>query len=160
MNKKIVATLEYGKKCSTQICLIWIKINAISTIFFLVVPLIYIENGYLLGIIPCLVLFLIAINTMKYHINVDKEIKLWKDDAVQLKATSKIIDEETFIGEIPTTYYKIEIYFKYQNKRIKKISGGQKRFKGYATIYRKYSNRVIDILYSPKYDQVMILKDK
>lgn len=32
------------------------------------------------------------------------------------------------------------------------------RFNGYSSALEKYVNREIDIMYSPKYDQVMILK--
>ena len=32
--------------------------------------------------------------------------------------------------------------------------------KGYHSIWSKYANKELRILYSPKYDQVMILKDK
>ena len=58
---------------------------------------------------------------------------------------------------------KIVLRFRYAGRRIEKYSGGEngERFaeRGYFNILAHYVDREINILYSPKYDQVLILKE-
>lgn len=49
-------------------------------------------------------------------------------------------------------YLNAELYFADSNALIPEING-------YDKVFWKYVNRKISILYSPKYDQVMFLKD-
>lgn len=58
---------------------------------------------------------------------------------------------------------KIVLRFRYAGRRVEKYSGGEngERFaeRGYFNILAHYVDREINILYSPKYDQVLILKE-
>ena len=58
---------------------------------------------------------------------------------------------------------KIVLRFRCAGRRIEKYSGGEngERFaeRGYFNILAHYVDREINILYSPKYDQVLILKE-
>ncbi len=87
------------------------------------------------------------------------KIKLWLDDAVTLKAYSQKIDEHK-LGIQPKAT-KIQVTFTFDNNHYKrqstyKVFGG---YEGCVGCFNKYADKEVDILYSPKYDEVMILKD-
>ena len=83
------------------------------------------------------------------------EIEKWLQDAVECRASIKRLD----IEDIKYQSYQIEVEFDYKDRNIKKISN---RFNmvidGYPKIFAKYHNKTVNILYSEKYDEVMILK--
>lgn len=94
-----------------------------------------------------------------------KKIKKWAEDSVRLTAYSSSLDNAmVFSGFIPLRAKKISVKFKYDGRTIIKESGRTgahiSSLNGYSALLKKYADREIDILYSPKYDQVMILKDK
>lgn len=86
-----------------------------------------------------------------------KKIIVWMADAVPLKAYCREIDRDR-PGFQPAAV-KIQVKFKYNNKKYTRIStakvfGG---LKGYLGTYKKYADKDINILFSPEYDEVMIL---
>ena len=86
-------------------------------------------------------------------------IKLWLEDAVEVKAYSKKIDEKRFGFQPVAT--KIQVSFTLDNRTYKidstyNVFGG---YKGYVGCFNKYADREVKIMYSPKYNEVMILKD-
>ena len=89
-----------------------------------------------------------------------RRIYLYLEDAVQLSAYSKSID--ALYGRL--RFYngvKIKISFIFQGKNYIKISGNPNKDNfenGYDRVFIKYCDKKIDILYSPRYDEVMILK--
>ncbi len=93
-----------------------------------------------------------------------KKIKVWMQDAVPYTVFAEKADEDR-IGYrwkyLPAV--RIVVRFRYQGRRITRFSGegrnGLNTRDGYAPGWNKYCNREIDILYSPKYDQVIVLKD-
>lgn len=88
-----------------------------------------------------------------------KKMMLWMQDAVCLTAHSKTLDRRNHPPHLPE--YAIEIDFVYNDRLIIKRSGNPEKSKSrYDTIFGYYTNREIKILYSPSYDEVMILKDK
>ena len=54
---------------------------------------------------------------------------------------------------------KLKVSFKYNKKKYVKYSG-TKQTNGYDSVFLKYSDAQITILYSPQFDEVMILDDK
>ena len=56
---------------------------------------------------------------------------------------------------------KIQVAFEFNGQKYSHLSGDNpnKIEKGYERIWVKYADREINILYSPTYDQVLILKD-
>ncbi len=81
------------------------------------------------------------------------------EDAISIKAYSKKIGE-TRLGLQPKGT-KIQIEFaigevKYKRQSTVKVFGGKE---GYVSWFNKYINRDVKILYSTKYDEVMIIKD-
>ncbi len=89
-----------------------------------------------------------------------KEISKWLEDAQEATAVSRLVGEH-YMGMQPKVG-KIEITFWLDGKRYVREStakgwGGQK---GYMACFRKYAERNVRILYSAKYDKVMIPKDQ
>lgn len=89
-----------------------------------------------------------------------KKIIIWLEDAIETTAYSKQMGENR-LGAQPKAV-KIQLKFKidditYRRDSTAKVFGGQK---GYLGTYKKYADREISILYSKKYDEVLILKDK
>ena len=158
---KIESSLEYGR-----------IYNGIWTLFFyfsfvlgglvaigLVAIAIYENNMlYLLGewflILFCSILIWMIIKYRK----INKKIDLWITDAVELNATCKCIDKD-FGGT--RTLYRIMVRFYYNDAPIIRKSGdcrNENVKSGFDRVFRKYLDKKIKILYSPKYDQVLILK--
>ena len=96
-----------------------------------------------------------------------KKIKVWMQDAVPYTVFAEKADEDRTgvhrVRHYITPAVRIAVRFRYQGRRITRFSGeGQKGVNtrdGYSPGWYKYCNREIDILYSPKYDQVIVLKD-
>ena len=109
-----------------------------------------------------IVLILVLIKNQKTK----KLVIMWVQDAVLLKAYTKKLD--SFNTELPFLILPeqtlLEVHFVYSDKKQSQISKGAmiggKKQKGHHKIFSKYADKEIDILYSPKYDQVLILKAK
>ena len=108
--------------------------------------------------------FLILPYSMLSYLRIRKIVNVWKEDAVEIGAWA-IEKDRNRINLI--LRIKISLEFYYNGKKYVKESGEKNDMQqdliyyapGYDSVYRKYVNRDIRILYSPKYDQVMILKD-
>lgn len=88
-----------------------------------------------------------------------QKLRVWLDDAVQIRAYSKKIGENR-LGIQPKAT-KIQVRFSlndivHNKESTVKLFGGQS---GYAGWFNNYADRKVDILYSPEYDEVMIIKD-
>lgn len=89
---------------------------------------------------------------------IKKKVGLWLNDAVELKAYSR----ETMripAGLFSLRQISIEVVFKYGGEFIIQKNGKQKWLQ-FAPYLVKYANKKINILYSPTYNEVMILKDQ
>lgn len=94
---------------------------------------------------------------------VREKIFIWIEDSVELTAYSKKIGVKYWIG-IPLI--KIQVEFEKDGIKYVRTSEKEEHGKvdmgrpiGYFAGISKYVDRKIKILYSPKYDQVMVLKD-
>ena len=91
-----------------------------------------------------------------------KKILLWLDDAIETNAHSYLYSKTDAGNRKGRKIYKIKIKFKIDGKHISELSkdyqvgGGLPR--GYSLFWKKYIDKGIKILYSPKYKEVMILK--
>ncbi|MBE7089792.1 MAG: hypothetical protein E7362_03200 [Clostridiales bacterium] len=165
----LVASLEYGKILSLFAKLLFYIIMFISVILSIVFVFVFCFNnqeGYIAGILVCVVW---AVLSLLFIVRDNKILKIYKqclNDAVELEAESTITDRAY---ESIRTFLKVRISVKfyYKNKKIIKKSGtlgyaqifdGSKRA-GYNIVFNKYGDRNIKILYSEKYDHVFILKD-
>lgn len=93
-----------------------------------------------------------------------KDILLWMEDAVEVTAYAKKLDEKRWLGfpliklQVKFTVDGVNHCCTTENERRGWIDFG--RPVGYFSWISNYADRKIDIFYSPKYNQVMVLKDK
>lgn len=90
---------------------------------------------------------------------IKSKIQTWLEDAVEIKAYSKKIGENR-VGIQPKAT-KIQVQFtlngiQYRRDSTAKVFGG---WEGYIDCFNRYADKDVTILYSPKYDEVLILKD-
>lgn len=92
----------------------------------------------------------------------DRKIKrrviIWLEDAVKLTATANKVDE--FKAGFQPLSVKLRVEFSLSGvphvcESSAKCFGGKP---GYLGAFRRYADKKIDILYSPKYNEVLILK--
>lgn len=99
---------------------------------------------------------------------IEKEIIRCEEDAVEVYASTKKVgdsyDASNPLGELVygPTLEKIQIDFKIEGKHFTKVSGKSGKLgtsDGFARIWTKYTGKPIRILYSRKFDQVILLKN-
>ena len=166
--EKIVATLTYGRVCPKGIFIVVLygligSIIAIPGIIYWAID----ESAYgvLAGLIPFGIFGFGFAFFIGFHAKINKKIKQWKKDAVKLWAVTKTVGNitNTFLG---VQKIKIAVKFYYNDQKIKQTSGELNDIResifymqpGYDAVFQKYANKQIEILYSPSYNQVMILK--
>jgi len=173
---QIDASLKHGKVISkkfiTLLCFV-LAVMIFMTLFLsalLIISLSYNTGIRLVNYINLIAsdvtfgaLSILYVIIIRHYRKLYKEIEIWLPSTVHLKAQS-VIKDFFFqrIGFIKRKYVKIEITFQYNGKTINRESsvkafGGREG--GYDIVFSKYADREIDILYSPEYDQVLILKD-
>lgn len=170
--KDVAATLENGRYL-TGANLIAIYIGLISSLLLFVVVifgLVIVTFGFMVLTAPVLIcmigftvlgLILSAIFACQIRKNylIGKKIDECFIDAIETVAMANIVD--TFIHNIIFTQVKISVTFVIDGKAYTRISGekNSNRFlNGYDKIFGRYVNRKIRILYSRKFDRVLILK--
>lgn len=167
--KFIVASLQEGKIIPRWgIGLVYFEIFLCLFSVVLSVFISVIKNRY--DVLMCLILPGIVLPIFIYilikHYRLCAKVKLWIEDAVECWADSITLDSQVppWIGN--RRVFKIQVKFIYQGKKLIKNSGNAKKkgiyntlYDGYDSVFKKYTNRKIKILYSPKYDQVLILKE-
>ena len=102
----------------------------------------------------------VCLFSISHDNKVRKLIVACYDDLIPLKAESRFVDTRYIYGR---AFVKIEISFKLNGKKYKKVSGKSSKNSfgedySYQKIYKRYVGREIDILYSKKYDEVFVLK--
>ena len=159
---QIVATLRYGRYLSGRLlglCYFLFTVSAVGLLLTLTISILMqvgvIESDIAsITIFACV--FLCGIAYGGYlsfnRLQQGKQISLWLQDAVPLVAESKRVD--CFKGKGRSAGIQIEIVFQHQGGWVVRKSNGLDK------IYHDYVNREIKILYSPKYDQVMFLKNE
>lgn len=168
-NYKIIASLTYGKKISGAVTvLIYVALLLCVTIVPLAVFCAIYYTKY--EVLVCLFLPLIGIPGLVYVIIIitkeNRNIRRWKSDSVLLSAYAIEVDR---IKNGLTNIIKLKISVKFIYNGIKMVQeSGEKNKKdgnlfyinpGYDAIFLKYVDHPIHILYSPTYDQVLLLKD-
>lgn len=167
--RRIVATLAYGKIFSPMIMTMFIVMLFCGVMLIpLLIVFAILRNEYLLllGLLLSVLCIFLSVYAIVHHIRIKREINLWKQDAVLLMAKSKIIEEKTVYDRgIPQgKEAKVSVKFQYNENKLKHVSGEKIKkdifhsYKGFDSIFLKYGDCEIDILYSPRFDQVMILK--
>ena len=160
--KDIVASLKYGRVWSRQLllfCDLYIFICGFClsyTFVYLFDPSRSLEEFFVMFSVS---LFLtgIGLYVIIKNMLLRKRIKVWLQDAILLKAFVWKVAERYSRSWFPNL--KIKIQFFHENNFIFRCSG-TKESNGYDTVFYQFIDKEIDILYSPKYDEVMLLKLK
>ena len=162
--KKIIATLEFGA-IYTGAILVFFWMAFISCFLGATTLLLLINVAGIELLIGAIIFYLVGISILivlminRYRL---KQIKKWQEDAVELIAQSMSIENSFAPGILPIRTTKIVVMFRYKDKRFRIPSGKSEGFwsnDGSAGIFKKYADREIRIMFSPRYNQVMILKD-
>lgn len=168
--KRIVGSLKHGvteDSPKTLFILSIVLVAFLSAVAMVSIPLLAVSiargainsNGGAIGIFLIIVVVSLSVFfLLKYvrkNIRNRKKIELWLEDAVMLKAYSTMIKEvntgisDALLGEAPK--FKISIGFKYNGSHYKYKSSVD-------SCWGKFCDKEIDILYSPKYREVILLK--
>ncbi len=112
--------------------------------------------------ILCILIGIAFLVVLVYCFVKDRKIKrrviIWLEDAVKLTAMANKVDE--FRAGFQLLSVKLRVEFNLNGvphvcESSAKCFGGKP---GYLGAFRRYVDKKIDILYSPKYDEVLILK--
>ena len=173
---RVAASLESGRLLTGG----WLKFFYFGMIFPLLLPSItmlmviaslFVEEFWnllmIISSISCAVFGLFMSTIFAYFISCNKKLKrrilLYLEDAIETRASTKTIDTFKTIGHPQIMKeFKIQVNFKIYGlfySRTSGIAGSNKIHNGYDKVFAKYADRNINILYSPKYDQVLVLKD-
>ncbi len=167
---KIEATLEEGRFLSGKL-LVLIKIftglELFAGIFSLFTLVTYTEkfDFYDVAGIGGFIVFWGCGIGLIHLLNRNKKLGIkiieYLKDAVVVRAT--VVDNSTLsLSERFYNGIKIKIRFTYNNKIYIYESGNpnkvKKRMNGYDKVFRRYVNKSINVLYSPKYSQIIFFK--
>lgn len=176
----IVIVLKYGtfwgvsrKKIILQLIILMILYISILSLAITMMTLDQIKNpdnvGIFVGAILAVILgfsfiLIICLVVIIRNEKIRNQVSLWINDSVELEAFVKEVDRKTWMGITPLI--KIDVCFEIDGVKLTRTSELEQQniFNfgkpvGYFSGISKYVDRKVKILYSQKYDQVMILKD-
>ncbi|MCL2751309.1 MAG: hypothetical protein FWE62_00990 [Firmicutes bacterium] len=178
----IDASLRYGTVRLPKLARVFLYTGFIVGLvfsIFCVFIAIFSEPNAIAVAIFFIILAIICFIVLARFYRLKKKIKLWLEDAVGLKARCAILGKEppketnpvlvalevaaALAGAGSDIPPKIQVTFKYNGKVIKRISGKQgysaeAMETGRSLIFKKFIGKAMDVLYSPEYDQVFLLK--
>lgn len=155
LHKKHFVTLYLGMAISLLFPAI-----TIALLFF---PQIISDNQLLYALITGNIIFVSFFCVLVYvkvkDTKIKKTVTIWLEDAIQLQAHCKKVDQ--IMAGMQPKAVKIKVTFKLDDKVFSKVStakvfGGQS---GYLGTFTKYADKDVVILYSPRYDEVLIVKE-
>lgn len=163
----IDASLKYGQVFSGKIWGSAVVLLSIASVFMglvvIIIPITSIEYRRDIIFIVCgsfLFIFLVLSTViMQMFFNKGKKkATLWLEDAIVLEAYAKSVGQTLHVRNmIARTATAVEVSFEYDDKRCVR----QSTYKDkplYLAVYTKYADKKILIAYSPKYDEVMLIK--
>ena len=156
MKYKIDATLKHGKVYHNFIGFYFLFLC--SRLFFVSI---FFVNGSEIYVLIAISSFFLLLSLFLFIRNlvILKEVKKWQVDAITLQAEC-VEKEDVSSIKSPRDFGKsIEILFFYENKPMIKKSG-ENKIRDRSIAFNKYVGKEITILYSPKYDEVMLLREK
>ncbi len=160
--EQVVASLKFGRIWKKSALFLWIMetmgLMLVTYSFWNLVGETIDWVGFVLLFVVGLFFAIIAFVFLLKNFLLINKCKKWLQDAVLLKARTKGIKHPNNIVPEDFGRIKLEITFIYNKKKIKKFSG-TKSTNGYDLIFSRFADKDINILYSPKFDEVMILKD-
>lgn len=151
---KIAATLKYGIGTSEGLIVLVIiaMVLSVAMIGLCIAAIVWDdEYSWIVGITVGTCIFVLFAKILNGTIKTKKIIESWTKDAVLLQGECTCIDKDyPMVRRGFIVISKISVRFKYNDKWI------EKRSNVYHMLFNKYIGMKIGILYSPKYDEVMI----
>ena len=144
-----VARVGFSLLCVVQLTMILVLIFLISTGNF------YEDDaGFVIIGLNVFFLFFLAIGFLSIRSNNNRKnkVKTWLKDVVEIEAKILCLD----VTVPHSTPYQVEAYFKYNDQNLIRTNKPGTIFTGSHKILTKYHNKTIRILYSPKYDEILI----
>ena len=167
INNKITASLKYGKvflgvrKTLLYVILFvsflfpCITIGMLLSHYFGVLDLTpSMKLPLIFGNLFSLVVFGVVFWRIVYNHRLLNKIEIWLEDAVLITATAKRLD----LIDAKYKPYQIEVSFSFDNKAQKHMSGAGNFIIGYYKFIIEKEKKM-QILYSPKYNEVLILEE-
>lgn len=167
-NCNFVSSLQYGKIPSKgEYTLLWvfvyllflIPLTTICIAITISCGVMSWEKEIIIALILVNVMFcifiIITVYMLKYYRKLYKNIEEWIKDSVVTTATVKRMDL------VSSSYkpYQVEFNFEIDGQNFKRLSSSGGVIVGLNKQLVKYHNKTVKILYSPKYDQVILLKE-
>lgn len=169
----IDATLKYGEfKYTDRKKFIFEIVGGlfITTVLevFAIIFLVYSKFTYIevLGInVILIILWIVYLLFYKKQNKQSKEVKLWLQDAVEINAVTSQAEVYKSVAMLtPITLYKLQVDFDYNGQHYSVQSKNEYKIKfdspptGFHKIWERYINKNVKIMYSPKYDEVMLVR--
>lgn len=159
--QNIIYVLKYGGYMTKRQKIQLFSLSIFMIIFGAVCFTILMVYNEILAAVLCLILFLglwlpflfILIHDLSAAKKHDKEISVWITDENLIKTTAISWKYDTDYSGIHRRH-KFGVEFNVESDTIKKVS------LRYDVFYKSIKDKEIEILYSPKYDEVMILESK
>ena len=166
-NSKIKSSLSYGKVFYGKLeyalyIFLFLPIIALILTMGIIITSLLGEIQFTQEMLVCIIfldcfyvlIFGIVLWRVTYNNKLKKKIELWLEDAVFITASAKRLDL------LDTTYqpYQIEVIFIFKDVKHKCISKPGNSIIGYYKFFSEPAKE-LKILYSPKYEEVLILKD-
>ncbi len=164
--RKIVASLTYGKGMSVVALIICtVLLFSGAGILYLGVNAEGADKWF--NLISGILIVIAMIYCLFTGIQMNIRIKLFQKDGVELTAISSM-PENGVVFDQDACKVKLRVEFFYQGEKHVQVSGEKWPYVkiisgleglGYHKVFKNYEGREINILYSPKYDEVLILAD-
>ncbi len=162
--RKIVASLTYGKGMSVVAFILFtVLLFSGAGIIYLGINAEGADKWFnlILGILIVIAMIYCLFTGIQMNI----KIKLFQKDGVELTAISSMPENGVIFSQ-DVCKVKLRVEFFYQGEKHVQVSGEKwalPKFMlidiGYEKVFKNYEGREINILYSPKYDEVFILAD-
>lgn len=183
---EIRATLSFGKNIAKSKFVVAMVALVLSLLCLYASGILIIINADTVGEMVVFAILLIALSCIFIPVMCSivirrSKIRLWLKDAVLLNAEcNRVFDDpnvenrnryrrdnfvsgQNYIDAVKGTYgIKIVVTFEYNGQQMSRISGSKRtkklfyQYDGYDKAYNDFAGRDIKILYSPRYDEVMI----
>lgn len=101
-----------------------------------------------------MIVFMVSLVLFVRNNKVIKKINLYLTDAVFVSAKITRCDME----ELSFKPYQVKVYFKFNDIKKIMVSNPGNPITGYNKIFSKYDGKVIDVLYSNSYNQILFVK--
>lgn len=145
-----------------SVCLFIFCLMPLLTVVFFFIPEIEWDRELIVVLIITNLLSFACMSIPIFLFAKDKKtkskVRIWLEDAIELKAFVNYVDEKIALLQPAATKIQVNLILDgkhfYKESSVKH-SGWQP---GYDKFFTKYVNKEVKIMYSPKYDEVMIIK--